>query len=115
MWRSAARVAGFAAARFWAGALGLGVLGPEGEYVRLDGSAHDLAIEVQRVAHPSRVYLDIETDDVDAEVSRLEGLGARRLEKVRSFWVMEAPSGQRFCVVKAPAGLAGRAGVTTWP
>ena len=103
------------AARFWSQALGLPVLGPEGAYVRLDGSAHDLTIEVQKVTHPSRVHLDIETDDIEAEVARLEGLGAKRVEKVRSFWVLEAPSGQRFCVVKAPVALEGRAGVTTWP
>lgn len=50
--------------------------------------------------HSSRVHLDIETDDIDAEVARLEGLGATRVRKVRSFWVMEAPTGHRFCVVR---------------
>jgi hypothetical protein len=29
--------------------------------------------------------------------------------------VMEAPTGQRFCVVNAHAPLAGAPGVTTWP
>ena len=28
------------------------------------------------MSHPSRVHLDIETDDIDAEVKRLEKLGA---------------------------------------
>jgi len=102
-------------AAFWSQALGLPRLGPEGNYVRLDGSPHDLIIEVQRVAHESRVHLDIETDDIEAEVARLEKLGATRVEKVRSFWVMQAPSGQRFCVVKARADLEGRSGTTTWP
>ena len=55
---------------------------------------------LQKVSHPSRVHLDIETDDVEAEVRRLEKLGATRVEKVRDWWVMEAPSGHRFCVVK---------------
>lgn len=99
---------------FWSGALGLTALGLEGSYVRLDGSPHDLIIEVQRVSHPSRVHLDIETDDIEAEVTRLEALGAKRAEKVRTFWVMEAPSGQRFCVVNARTSLDGRAGVSTW-
>ncbi|MGH8277312.1 MAG: VOC family protein, partial [Steroidobacteraceae bacterium] len=49
--------------------------------------------------HPSRVHLDIETDDIDAEVARLEQLGARRIGPVRDWYVMEAPTGQRFCVV----------------
>ncbi len=91
-----------AAARFWSEALGLaaGETSDEGgvEYVRLDGS--DLHIEVQKVEHPSRVHLDIEADDIDAEADRLEKLGARRIGFVKRWWVMEAPSGQRFCVVR---------------
>jgi len=46
------------------------------------------------------VHLDIESDDVDAEVARLEALGARQVERVRTWCVMEAPTGQRFCVVR---------------
>jgi hypothetical protein len=46
------------------------------------------------------VHLDIESDDVEAEVRRLESLGARRVEQVQTWWVMEAPTGQRFCVVR---------------
>jgi hypothetical protein len=55
---------------------------------------------VQQVNHESRLHLDIETDDIGAEVKRLEGLGARRVEKGVRWWVMEAPTGQRFCVVR---------------
>ena len=51
--------------------------------------------------HASRVHLDIETDDLDAEVARLERLGARRIAFVRErWWVMEAPAGHRLCVVR---------------
>ena len=60
----------------------------------------DLHIEVQKVAHPSRVHLDIEADDVDAEAGRLEALGAKKIAFVKRWWVMEAPTGQRFCVVR---------------
>jgi hypothetical protein len=55
---------------------------------------------VQRVDHESRVHLDIETDDIEAEVRRLEALGATRVAQVKRWWVMQAPSGQRFCVVR---------------
>lgn len=104
------------AARFWSGALGLDVLGADGPtYVRLDGASRDLAIEVQQVDHPSRVHLDIEADDVEAEVRRLEALGARRVAAVKSWWVMEAPTGQRFCVIPAKGDLADRAGARVWP
>jgi hypothetical protein len=59
------------------------------------------------------VHLDIETDDIEAEVARLEKLGARRIEKVRSWWVMQAPSGQRFCVVR-PQRADFAAEANTW-
>ena len=84
-----------AAAAFWSGALGMPVRelpGSEGEiYRRLDDAAHGLHIEVQKVDHPSRVHLDIETDDIETEVRRLEKLGAKRVQAVQSWWVMEAP------------------------
>ena len=52
------------------------------------------------MAHPSRVHLDIESDDIDAEADRLEKLGAKKIAFVKRWWVMEAPTGQRFCVVR---------------
>jgi hypothetical protein len=93
------------AATFWGGALGMEVRalpGNEGnKYVQLVDPQDRLHIEVQSVAHASRVHLDIETDDIEAEVRRLERLGAKKVEKINTWWVMEAPTGQRFCVVRA--------------
>jgi predicted enzyme related to lactoylglutathione lyase len=93
-----------AAADFWSCALGMetrALPAEEGEkYVRLVDRTSELHIEVQKVDHPSRVHLDIETDDVEAEVRRLEALGATRVVQVHSWWVMQAPTGQRFCVVR---------------
>ncbi len=90
-----------AAAGFWAEALGdRKRRRPQGKYVRLDPQA-GLHVEVQKVEHESRVHLDIESDDIPAEVARLERLGARVIGKVRTWVVMEAPTGQRFCVVRA--------------
>src|SRR5512136_107080 len=94
-----------AAAAFWGAALGMPVRalpGAEGErYVRLEDPFARLHVEVQKVGHPSRVHLDIESDDIDAEVRRLEALGARRVRQVGRWWVLAAPTGQRFCVVPA--------------
>jgi hypothetical protein len=102
-------------AAFWSTALGLDVLaGDEPSYVRLDGRERDLVLEVQNVAHESRVHLDIESDDVEAEVARLEALGAKRVQKVRTWWVLEAPTGQRFCVVQG-RDLDRKPGVNIWP
>lgn len=93
-----------AAARFWSDALGwpVGTLSPEeaDTYVKLDDAPGGLHVEVQKVTHDSRVHLDIETDDIEAEVRRLEALGAKRLTAVHTWVVMEAPTGQRFCVVR---------------
>ena len=91
------------AAAFWGGALGMPPQQPQsanngGLYVTLE--CWDWHIEVQRVEHESRVHLDIQTDDIEAEVRRLEALGARRVASVRTWVVMEAPTGQRFCVVR---------------
>jgi len=107
-----------AAARFWGGALGMEVRalpGAEGEkYVRLVDPDDRLHIEVQQVSHPSRVHLDIQTDDIEAEVRRLEALGARRVQKVHTWWVMEAPTGQRFCVVRVQSPDFEQ-GANAWP
>ena len=75
---------------------------------------HGLHIEVQTVSHPSRVHLDIETDDIEAEVRRLEKLGAKRIQSRAHWWVMEAPTGQRFCVVRAASKDFRRTG-DAWP
>lgn len=92
-----------AAAGFWSQALGLPVVDPNidgGLYTQLKDGPGDLHIEVQTVEHPSRVHLDIESDDIDAEAERLVTLGAKKIEFIKRWWVMEAPTGQRFCVVK---------------
>ena len=89
---------------FWSRALGYSLrtsaASEDTQYRLLDTPPDGLHIEVQKVDHPSRVHLDIETDDIEAEVERLEKLGARRVTQVRTWWVMEAPTGQRFCVVR---------------
>ncbi|MDQ6646650.1 MAG: VOC family protein [Pseudomonadota bacterium] len=91
--------------RFWSEALGKPVVSfdqdGDGKYAELQTATDEPIILLQKVDHASRVHLDIETDDLDAEVARLETLGARRVAHVRDrWWVMEAPSGHRFCVVR---------------
>ena len=103
-----------AAAGFWGAALGLRVeAAPQSSellYRKLLPPPGGLDVEVQKVSHASRVHLDIETDDVEAEVQRLERLGAKRVAAVQGWWVLEAPTGQRLCVVPATrAEFAARA------
>jgi hypothetical protein len=107
-----------AAADFWGSALGMPVriLPPDEAqtYKRLEDAQHGLNIEVQIVSHESRVHLDIETDDIEAEVRRLEKLGAKQIGAVRTWRVMEAPTGQRFCVVRSSSPDFD-AKATPWP
>jgi hypothetical protein len=105
-----------AAAQFWSRALGREWTNPDGDpnYRELASRPEEPILLVQKVHHPSRIHLDIEADDLDAEVQRLERLGARRLQFVHRWWVMEAPTGQRFCVVRPQRGpLEGHANVWT--
>jgi len=93
------------AADFWSHALGKPVVSydqdGDGKYAELATLADEPIMLLQRVDHDSRVHLDIETDDLEAEATRLEGLGAKRVAlKHGRWWVMEAPSGHRFCVVQ---------------
>lgn len=108
------------AARFWSQALGLAIVDPdengEGRYARLAEGPGELHIEVQRVEHESRVHLDIESDDIEAEAARLVALGAREVSRPRDgrWIVLEAPTGQRFCVVRSQGDRLDR-GANRWP
>jgi hypothetical protein len=92
------------AARFWSEALGRAIdpghAGSRGNYMMLETPPDEPIVQVQRVDHDSRVHLDIETDDIPAEVARLEKIGAKVSKRLERWVVMEAPTGQRFCVVR---------------
>ena len=82
------------AAHFWSEALGRAVdpdhPGTRGNYRMLETPLDEPIVQIQRVDHESRVHIDIETDDIPAEVARLEKLGAQ--------------------VVSPPGALGGNAG-----
>ena len=106
-----------AAARFWAEALGRPIdqnhPGTRENYVMLETPPDEFSVQIQRVDHESRMHIDIETDDIDAEVARLEKAGAVVDKRLERWTVMRAPSGQRFCVVRVQrAGWP--KGATTW-
>ena len=63
---------------------------------------------------PPRMHVDIHTDDLDAEVARLEALGAERTEGHRPWVIMRDPAGLVFCVVPEPAESFDRTGATRW-
>jgi predicted enzyme related to lactoylglutathione lyase len=103
-------------AGFWAEALGYVSVGTVGSYVALfpDGRPGPKLL-LQRVPEPkttkNRMHLDIETPDIEAEATRLEGLGATRVQAETvhehgTTWVLMAdPEGNEFCV--CDGGAAG--------
>jgi hypothetical protein len=104
--------------RFWSAALGKPLLERNERYASLHGRLGGegaLYLGFQRVPRDERaIHLDIETDDVAAEVARLERLGARVKARIREHVVMEAPSGHAFCVIPARRG-DWPARATEWP
>ena len=92
-----------AEAEFWGQALGGQPAAPRpgGRYLDVNADAADPSIILQQVEHPSRVHIDIETDDIAAETRRLVDLGASVVERMERWTVMEAPSGHRFCIIRA--------------
>jgi hypothetical protein len=92
------------AANYWSQALGRAVdlnhPGSRGNYRMLETPPDEPIVQIQRVDHESRVHIDIETDDIPAEVARLQKLGAMVVDRLERWVVMQAPSGQRFCVVR---------------
>jgi hypothetical protein len=98
-----------AAARFWSEALGrrAETLADPGDsaYRELEGPPDEVKVLVQAVEHPSRVHLDIETDDIEAEVQRLEG--ARREARRAGQAVVGDGSADRTALLRR-AAAAGR-------
>ncbi len=95
-------------ARFWSEALGRPLVERDERYASLRGRVGGpggVYVGLQRVPPEERaLHLDIEASDVEAEVARLERLGARVKTRIRRHVVMEAPSGHAFCVVPAARG-----------
>jgi hypothetical protein len=89
----------------------------DGKWASLGSFAEGFHVEIQRTGSgtPPRWHVDIESDDVEAEVSRLEGLGARRLKDMGGFWQMADPSGMVFCVVGIQTGEEFDRHAVTWP
>ena len=93
-------------ARFWSGALGRALeFDPSDRYASLPG---ELDYIIQSVDSANEgVHIDFESDNVEAEVERLEALGALKKRQVKGWWVMQDPAGHAFCVVPVQS--------QTWP
>lgn len=110
-------------ARFWSDALGWRITHEDETEIVLEppaGSPEDgispdilfLRVPETRTVK-NRLHIDLRPDDRDAEVARLETLGAKRIDIGQgqdvSWVVMADPQGNEFCVLRAltPEELAG--------
>lgn len=96
---------------FWSEALGAReeAINPASQriYRRLVLPDSEIRVLLQRTddakLSKERVHLDIESDDVEAEVRRLEALGATRWRRIQErdldYWVLRDPFGNEFCVL----------------
>lgn len=76
---------------------------PEYHVAPLHGQ--EIALLIQRLGEgPARVHMDIHADDLEAEVARLEAVGAQRVNKSHFWWVLRDPAGLLFCVVAERPG-----------
>ncbi|WP_433209867.1 VOC family protein [Dactylosporangium sp. CS-047395] len=112
---------------FWSAALGTPAWSPPGEeqFTALVGAVPDFFTVVQAVgdgdgdgdaAAGPRYHVDIETDDLAAEVARLTALGAESVSRWKDAFAMRSPGGHVFCVVPVhsdPETFARTA--HTWP
>lgn len=103
---------------FWEGALGSPMENVKGapEYTGMVVHSPRMWLFVQALDHNEgpRIHLDIHTDDVEAEVLRLEALGARRVRRVHSWWVMMDPAGLVFCVIPCRPGTLDERTARRW-
>jgi predicted enzyme related to lactoylglutathione lyase len=89
--------------------------GDDADYASFGELETGLQLYVQGVGDDEpRVHLDIETDDIDAEVARLVGLGATEVERIKTWVVMRDPVGNPFCVIRVQDAGAFDAHATIW-
>ena len=108
-----------AGSAFWAGVTGRAAAADatDPDWASLGSFADGFHVEVQRTGEgtPPRWHVDVESDDVGAEVARLEALGARRHKDMGSFWQLTDPAGLVFCVVGVQTGDDFDRHAVTWP
>lgn len=109
-----------AAADFWAAAHGsprpekrATAESPYEELRHLSGAV-ELAMQLTGEGTPPRVHLDIETDDIDAEIARVLALGATVAERHEEYAILHDPGGLVFCIVPVQSREEFEAHATTW-
>ena len=103
------------AAAYWSAALGIEAeIDAEGKYAVLDGYRSRPRMLLQAVDHEPRVHLDFETDDQEAEAVRLVAMGAKIVARVKTWTILDTPTGHRICLVR-PLGEDFAGDARSWP
>lgn len=106
------------AAEFWSAALGVPArpLPDQPQFTSLRGAVPGLVTAVKAVDDAPGIHIDIESDDPDAETSRLIALGAERIGRWLECRILRVPGGHVVCVlpVESDPELFD-AQATTWP
>ncbi|MBF8188602.1 glyoxalase/bleomycin resistance/dioxygenase family protein [Nonomuraea sp. K274] len=104
------------ASAFWAAALGATAtpLPSYEQFTSLHGAVPGFDVAVQAVDDAPRMHIDIETDDVEAEVARLVALGAKEVAQWQECRTLRAPGGHLLCVLPVESDRF-EAEAKTWP
>jgi hypothetical protein len=102
---------------FWSAAVGQQLTRAD-RFPEYHGSVlhgQEFGLFIQRLGDgPAGVHLDIHTDDLAAEIARLEELGAERVHLVHFWWILRDPAGLLFCVIPEPAGSLNERNARRW-
>jgi Glyoxalase-like domain len=96
--------------KFWAGALDRPGEreADDADYTSFGEATPGVEFFVQAVGDATpRIHLDLEADDVEAEVARLVALGATEVERIQSWVVMRDPVGITFCILSRESHISG--------
>jgi hypothetical protein len=102
---------------FWSAATGqaLAQFDRHPEYHGAALHGQELWLLIQRLDDgPGRVHIDIQTDDLAAERTRLEKLGAELVQQVHGWLVMRDPAGLLFCLIPERPGTLDDSNAQRW-
>jgi hypothetical protein len=94
---------------FWTGALGKtpAITETFPDYAQFDEVTPGVYFMVQATGDDThRIHLDLASEDVEADIARLTGLGATEVQRSHHWVVMRDPAGITFCVVGAHPSVA---------
>lgn len=98
-------------AGFWSQLLGQSAYADEdGHRAIIQATDAGVSLVIEAVHDEARIHFDIETDDLAAEIQRIEGLGGKKIRVVDHTVIMEAPTGHRFRLISPNSHMLSSSG-----